>query len=136
MENRQYKIALIEDDKVLSNALADELESSDINVVRAFDGEEGFELVKREKPDLVLLDIIMPKLDGISLLKKLKENEETKNVPVVMLTVFGDYQKIADTLDLGAKAYFIKDQQKMSSVVDSVKSFISKDIAERGINKS
>lgn len=116
-----FKVALIEDDEVLSKALREELEDTGFGVLQAFDGETGFELVKKERPDLILLDIIMPKLDGISLLKKLKDDEDVKNIPVVMLTVFGDYKKIADTIDIGAEAYFIKDQQNMATVVETIK---------------
>ncbi len=120
----KFKIALVEDDKVLSNVLKEELEESGFGVIQAYDGVEGFNIVKSEKPDLILLDIIMPKLDGISLLKRLKDDEEVKNIPVVMLTVFGSYEKIASTIEIGAEAYFVKDQQKMSNVVDAVKSML------------
>ncbi len=118
------KIALIEDDKVLSKALGGELEDAGFEVVHAYDGEQGFNVVKTEKPDLVLLDIIMPKLDGVSLLKRLKEDEEIKTIPVVMLTVFGSHEKIANTIEIGADAYFIKDQQSMSNVVNAVKGML------------
>ena len=117
----KLKIALIEDDKTLSNVLKEELEDAGFEVIQAFDGVDGFVLVKKEKPDLVLLDIIMPKLDGVSLLKRLKEDEEIKDIPVVMLTVFGSYEKIADAIEIGADAYFVKDQQKMSNVVEAIK---------------
>jgi len=120
----KYKIALIEDDKILSKALKEELEESGFEVLQAYDGEEGFILVQKEKPSLILLDIIMPKLDGISLLKKLKDDEDLKKIPVIMLTVFGSYKKIADTIDIGAEAYFIKDQQNMETVVRSIKEML------------
>jgi DNA-binding response OmpR family regulator len=120
----KYRIALIEDDEILSKSLKEELEDSDFEVLQAFDGEQGFELIKKEKPDLVLLDIIMPKLDGISLLKQLKDDNDVKDIPVVMLTVFGSYKKIADTIDMGAEAYFIKDQQNMTTVVESVREML------------
>jgi len=120
----KYRIALVEDDEILSKSLKEELEDSDFEVLQAFDGEQGFELIKKEKPDLVLLDIIMPKLDGISLLKQLKDDNDVKDIPVVMLTVFGSYKKIADTIDMGAEAYFIKDQQNMTTVVESVREML------------
>jgi len=125
---KKFKIALIEDDEVLSSALKGELEESGFEVVHAFDGVAGFELVKIEKPDLILLDIIMPKLDGISLLKRLKENNEVKAIPVVMLTVFGSQEKIANTIEIGAEAYFIKDQQSMGNVVSAVKTMLEKKV--------
>ena len=121
---KKYKIAVIEDDKILSNVLKEDLEEKGFYVVQAFDGVEGFSLIKSEKPDMILLDIIMPKLDGISLLKQLKDDDEVKDIPVIMLTVFGGYKKIADTIDIGAEAYFIKDQQDMKTVVDTVKDML------------
>lgn len=125
---KKFKVAFVEDDEVLSKIFKEEMESSGIEVFQAFDGEEGLNVVKKEKPDLVLLDIIMPKMDGVALLKKIKMDDEIKNIPVVMLTVFGDYGKIADTLELGAKAYFIKDQQKMKDIIEAVKKMLTESI--------
>ncbi len=67
----KYRIAIIEDDMVLSKAISEKLIQSDFDVIPAYDGEEGLQLVLREKPDLILLDIVMPKMDGMSFLKKI-----------------------------------------------------------------
>ncbi len=121
---KKHKIVLIEDDKLLSKALSEELKESGFDVVQAFDGFEGFKAVKTEKPNLIILDIIMPKLDGLSLLERFKKDEEVKDIPVFMLTVFGSHEKIAGTIEGGADAYFIKDQQSMASLLEAIKGLL------------
>ncbi|MCK5022011.1 MAG: response regulator [Candidatus Pacebacteria bacterium] len=118
-------VQVIEDDEILSNTIKDELEGEGFEVIQSFDGEEGLKIAKENKPDIILLDIIMPKLDGIAVLKMLKLDANIKNIPVIILTVYGDMDKISDTIELGAKAYFIKDQQKLSEVVKTVKEILN-----------
>lgn len=115
------KIALIEDDRVLANAIHGELIDTGFDVVQAFDGEEGWKLIQSEKPDLVLLNIILPKIEGISVLKMIKEDNATKNIPVIILTVLSDTRKIADAVELGAEAYLVKGDQELKHVVEAVK---------------
>lgn len=114
-------VQIIEDETSLSNILKDELVEEKFNVVQSFDGEEGFKMAKENKPDIILLDIIMPKLNGIELLKKLKSEEDLKNIPVIILTAYGDLEKISNTISLGALAYFIKDQQNLSDIPKIIK---------------
>lgn len=123
---KKYKILIVEDDDILSGIMKDSLEDEGYEVVQAFDGEEGFTIAKTEKPDTILLDIIMPKLDGISLLKKLKADDEVKNIPVFIITVHGDKEDIMGTIDLGAESYFIKDQEKVADIISAVSNKLQK----------
>ncbi|MEA2112547.1 MAG: response regulator [Patescibacteria group bacterium] len=118
---KKITIQVIEDEMTLSNALKDELKEAGLEVMQSFDGEEGLTMAQENKPNLILLDIIMPKLDGIEVLKKIKSNPDLKDIPVIVLTAYGDLEKISSTISLGAVAYFIKDQQHISDIPKIVK---------------
>ena len=120
----EKSVLIIEDEKILSNTIKDELEDEGLVVLQAFDGEEGLKMTKEVKPDIILLDIIMPKLDGMETLKAIKADSTIKNIPVVILTVHGDLEKITNTIALGAKAYFIKDQQSPSEISAAIKNIL------------
>src|SRR5947209_6785815 len=102
------KILLAEDDKLISNSLCDALKANGYEAVPAYDGEEAVAKAKEIKPDLLLLDIMMPKLDGISVLWELKANPETAHVPVVVLTNIGDVETISKIIEAGAVDYLLK----------------------------
>jgi len=85
-QNR-IKILVVDDERELIDAIRDLLEERGYSVDYANDGIGALEIVKKDPPDLILLDIVMPNMDGIALLKKLKEKNETKDIPVIMLTV-------------------------------------------------
>ncbi|MBU1046498.1 response regulator [Patescibacteria group bacterium] len=121
---KKYTIQVVEDELALSNTIKDELTEEGFNVIQTFNGEEGFKKAKEEKPDVILLDIIMPKIDGITMLKMLKADVKTKYIPVIVLTVHGDLEKIADTITLGAEAYYIKDQQSLSEITKNIKNIL------------
>ncbi len=114
-------IILVEDDPILLKVLAKEFKDAGYEVSQAVDGEEGLQLVRMKHPDIVLLDIIMPKMDGIEVLRKLKENPGTKRIPVFMLTVLSDPKRLAEAVSLGAAAYLVKSEQDVSDVVAKVK---------------
>src|SRR3989338_8475811 len=95
------KILIVEDEEILLTALKEELLTGGYDVDGAGDGIEGLEKVKSFKPNLVLLDLLMPKMDGMEMLQKLKANPETKDVPVVILTNLSDYERISEALALG-----------------------------------
>lgn len=113
-------IALIEDDKILSDALYSGLTDAGLGVVRAFDGEDGLKLVQTTKPALVLLDVLMPKMDGITVAKKLKENPETKNIPIIILTVLDKAVPMADAMEADVYEYIIKSDYKVEDIVKIV----------------
>ena len=120
------KIALIEDDKILSKALVAELGDAGFDVSQAFDGEAGLELVKKEHPDLVLLDLILPKKHGFEVLEELKKSSDTQNIPVIILTLLGEDGDIKKGLQLGADDYLVKSSHAVTEIIEKVKDFLAK----------
>lgn len=102
------KILLVDDDQSLRQLYVLELSSKQFTMVEAADGDEGFAKAKAEKPDLILLDIMMPKSDGLAMLGKVKEDPELKNIPVLMLTNFGQENLVQQAFSLGATDYLLK----------------------------
>lgn len=121
------KIALIEDDEILARVLNEELAEAGFDVSLAFDGEAGLELVKSKKPNLVLLDIVMPKKDGFAVLEELKRSPTTKTTPVIILTVLGSDEDIKKGLELGANDYIVKSQHAVGEIVEKVKQFFAQE---------
>lgn len=114
------KVLLIDDDQALVQLYSLELTGRQYVVITAPNGEEGVVKAKAEKPDLVLLDIMMPKLDGIGALTKLKEDAETNPIPVVMLTNFGQENLVQQAFTLGASDYLIKYKVTPAEMADKV----------------
>ena len=120
------KILLIDDDPLLVRMYQKKLENDGYMVATAGDGEEGLAKVAEFSPDLILLDIMMPKMNGLLVLKKLKENPATANIPVVMLTNVGSSDQDAEEgLELGAVAYLVKAVNRPSTVISKVKEILS-----------
>jgi len=113
-------ILFIEDEATLQKSLSEVLKES-YNVVNAFDGESGLELAKTNKPDLILLDLILPKRDGFSVLQELKKDDKTKEVPVLILTNLENNMEIEKALNLGATTYLIKSQYSLEDIKNKVK---------------
>ncbi|MEK7608455.1 MAG: response regulator [Patescibacteria group bacterium] len=120
----KYKIAVIEDEEILSESISGELEDDGFLVVKAFDGESGLELVRKEKPDLILLDIIMSKQDGFYVLGAVRTNPEWKPVPIIVLSNLGGDAEIKRALAMGADDYFVKSQHPIEMVVEKVKEYL------------
>lgn len=121
-----HKILVVEDEEILLTALQEELRQGGYTVEGAVDGEDGLNKIKAFKPDLVLLDLVMPKMDGMAVLKKLKESQETTDLPVVILTNLSDYERISEALSLGAKDYLVKANYSLSDLMDKVKAVLSR----------
>ncbi len=121
-----HKILVVEDEEILLTALQEELRQGGYTVEGAVDGEDGLNKIKAFKPDLVLLDLVMPKMDGMAVLKKLKESQETTDLPVVILTNLSDYERISEALSLGAKDYLVKANYSLSALMDKVKAVLAR----------
>lgn len=118
------KILIIDDEKLIVKAFQDHLTRKGYDIEVAFDGEEGFTKVKEFKPELILLDILMPKMDGITLLKKLKEDPETKPIPVIMITNLEKKESVAETEELGSLVYLVKSNHGLEDINNEIeKSF-------------
>jgi DNA-binding response OmpR family regulator len=115
------KVLIVDDDSFLSGIYATKLEIEGFGVVTARDGEEGVKAALKELPDLILLDVLMPKLDGFEALRQLKQQESTKNIPVIMLTNLGQKEDIEKGLQDGAVDYLIKAHFVPAEAVDKIK---------------
>ena len=115
------KILFIEDESALQKTFGDVLRQEGYEMISALDGEIGLNLAKKEKPDLILLDLILPKVYGIEVLRKLKEDKRTKEIPIIILTNLERMGDVSKSLELGAKTYLIKAQYSLEEVVAKIK---------------
>ncbi len=121
MAENKIKILLVEDDPFLLNMYATKFELENFKVIVAEDGEKGVKLAMKESPDIILLDIILPKMNGFEVLKKLKDDKELSKIPVILLTNLSQKNEIEQGLAMGAKDYLIKAHFMPSEVVDKIK---------------
>ena len=126
MAETKAKILVVEDEEILLTALKEELGSGGYQVEGAGDGVEGLAKTKSFKPDLILLDLLMPKMDGMEMLQKLKGDVQTRDVPVVILTNLSDYEKISEALSLGAMDYLVKANYKLEDLLDKVSTVLAR----------
>lgn len=117
------KILLIEDDAYVRDLYKTVLEKEGYNVAIAKDGEESLDIVEQDEYDLILLDIMLPKLTGIEVLKRLKSNDSTKSLPVYLLTNLGDEGVIDEAFKIGADGYLLKAKYLPKQVVKEVNKF-------------
>jgi DNA-binding response OmpR family regulator len=115
------KILIIEDDRFLRKIYKNKLEAEGFEVVEAIEGEEGLHKVSAEMPDLVVLDLMLPRKDGFDVLADIKKNPQIKDIPVVILTVLGQESDVKRGLDLGAANYLVKGQTDLNQVIKVIK---------------
>ncbi|MBU0964488.1 response regulator [Patescibacteria group bacterium] len=120
------KILLVEDDKMLADMYITKFSKEGMEVIRAEDGEKGLKIAKEIKPDLILLDIIMPKLDGFAVLKELKKDPGMGNTHILLLTNLGQSEDVEKGQELGADDYFIKANHTPAEIVEKVKYLLTK----------
>lgn len=118
----KHKIALVEDDFIQANLIAGELIRSGFDVVKALDGRQGLDLILRERPDLIVLDIIMPVMDGITMLKELRKDEWGEKAKVIVLTNLNDQNKIVEALENQTFDYLVKTDWSLEDLVKRIKS--------------
>ncbi len=118
------KILFIEDEQNLQAIMSRYLEKEGFSVLQAYDGERGSQLARDGKPDLVLLDIILPKKDGFAVLKEMKENPETKEIPVIILTNLERSEDIERAVGLGAYSYLVKTNYEPRDIVERIKKIL------------
>ncbi len=121
MADKRHKILIVEDEDSLSEVLQDRFENEDFEVFVAKDGDEGLKLALDKKPDVILLDILMPKLDGLSMLKNLRTYEQGKNIRVIVTTNVNDSKEVHEALALGARDFLVKSDWVLSDLVESVR---------------
>ncbi len=118
------KILIIEDDPVFQHTLGEFLRAEGFKVFSAVDGEEGIKETQKQSPDLILLDIILPKKDGYEVIAELKKDPAAKNIPIVLLTNLGGVQDVEKALGLGATTYLVKSDYKLEEVVGKIKEIL------------
>ena len=117
-------ILIIEDDKFLRELICQKLIKEGYEVCEAIDGEEGVKKIKEAKPDLVLLDLILPGIDGFEVLSKIKEDPETKSIPVIILSNLGQKEDVEKGLKLGAADYLIKAHFTPGEIIDKIRNIL------------
>src|SRR3989344_6278636 len=115
------KILFIEDEAALQKSIGLTLGQEGYEVKAALNGEEGFKLAKAEHPDLILLDLILPRKDGFEVLEELKKDSATQDIPVIVLTNLEGMEHIKRAVELGAQSYLVKANYSLEEVVRKVK---------------
>jgi len=119
------KILLVDDDMTLHGMYAERLKAEGYNIISAYDGEEAIEKVYKDMPDVILLDIMMPKINGIDVLKKIREDEKTANIPVILLTALvQEINKIKDMMK-PYDQYLIKSEIMPAQVITAIEKSLS-----------
>ena len=120
------KIVVADDDRMFRKAAETTLRRQGYSVVTASDGEEALQLIRSERPDIIVLDLIMPKLQGFDVLQVLKQDSVTAAIPVIVLSSLTQEQDKQEALDLGAIAYFNKSTFSLGELVKQVESTLTK----------
>ncbi len=115
------KILVVEDDTYLANAYKLKLTKEGFEVKNAMDGAEAITILSSFMPDLILLDLIIPKKDGFSVLQELKTKEEWKNIPVIIASNLGQKEDIDKGMQLGARDFFVKTDLSLNNLIDKIK---------------
>jgi DNA-binding response OmpR family regulator len=125
--NETKKVIIVEDNREIREMYIIKLQNAGYEVSAALDGETGVELVIKEKPDLLLLDIMLPNMDGYEVLKKIKaENSKVKETPVIMLSNISSNEDLTKAKELGAADYFVKARSTPADVLKKVDDFFGK----------
>ena len=121
----QKTILLVEDEPLLANLLKQRLEKDGYTMLSAGDGEEALSVLKANHPDLILLDIILPKMSGFELMEKLKDNPAYGSSPIVIISNLGQDSDIEKGKILGAIGYFVKAKLSIEDLIKRIKSFLN-----------
>lgn len=124
MPEEKKNIMIIEDDRFLSSLMKARLEKEGLSVIQAFDGEEALQLFKQQLPNLIILDLIMPKVNGFEVLKTISLTPELQKVPVVILSNLAQDSDVEKARELGAKEYFVKIKVSIDDLVGRIRSLL------------
>ncbi len=120
------KILVIEDDKFLMKIINKKLSSENYDVIEALDGKQGLDIVKNQKIDLILLDLILPEMDGFEVLANLKSDPELSRIPVIVISNLGEASQIEKALKMGADDYLIKAHFTPAEIVERIEKILKK----------
>lgn len=127
-------ILLIEDEASFRKIYKAVIENEGYEILEAEDGELGWNMVKEKKPDLVLLDLILPKLSGLEILKKIRSDKTTQNIPVLILSVMGDQEDIKKGLEAGANDYTVKGFYSPNEILSKIRALLTKADIKKNIH--
>lgn len=119
-DNAQKTVLIVEDEKSLLTTIDLTLKDKGYRTLTASDGEQAFNKITDEKPDLVLLDILLPKKTGLEILQDMKKNGEIANIPVLLFTNLSDEESISQGVALGARGYFVKSDMTLAEIAAKV----------------
>ena len=120
--SRKKTILIVEDEELMINPLSDKFVNQGYEVIRAADGEEGLAKALEHRPDIVILDILMPKMDGMTAMKKIREDDKWgKDAPIVMLTNLSDPDNVSEAAKYNVFDFLVKTDWKLDEIVDFVK---------------
>lgn len=117
----QKTILVVEDDKFLRELITRKLSEEGYTTLEAIDGEEGFKKIKEEKPDLVLLDLILPGMDGFEVLAGIKQNPQSSSTPVIIFSNLGQTEDVEKGMKLGATDYMVKAHFTPVEIIEKVR---------------
>jgi len=120
-KNVPKKILIVEDERSLMQVLADRLALEGFNVIKAYDGQEGLDSARKEMPDLILLDLIMPVMDGMTMLEEMRKDDCCKIIPAIVLTNLIDKEQVAKALSAGSYDYLVKTDWKIEDIIIKIK---------------
>jgi DNA-binding response OmpR family regulator len=119
------KILIIDDDKTFHETMLGKLIAQDFTVLSAFDGEQGLIMVQSEKPDIILLDIKMPKKDGMDFLHDLRKIKDMPIIPILITSNLSTTEQIADGISLGVAGYIVKSNETTDTIISEIKSILA-----------
>ncbi len=128
---KSWKILIVEDDATMMEILSDKLGKEGFEIIAAKDGLEGLKTALEKHPDLLLLDLIMPVMDGLTMLKKIREDKWGVKVPVIILTNLSENRAVADSLESGAYDYLIKTNWTLNDLIGKIKSKLGTKISTK-----
>lgn len=112
------KILVIEDEKVLNRAIQLKLEQKGYKAIPVFTAEAGLDVLKKERPDAIWLDLLLPGMNGLEFIEKIKLNKETENIPTIMVSVSGSHDTIEKAFQAGISDYIVKSQFPLDRIVE------------------
>lgn len=126
MTEEKKKVLIVEDDEHISKVYEIQLAKEGIIISLARDGEEAVKVINNEKPDLVILDLMLPKRDGFWVLEEMKKNSKNINVPVLVVSNLGQKADEKKAMDLGAVEYLVKIDYPIQDIIEKIKSHLKK----------
>ena len=127
-KQNKYEILLVEDDPMVVRMYKRKFKKDGFKTALAYNGKEGLVALRKKRPDIVLLDIMMPKMSGLDMLKIVKADPQYKDLPVVMLTNLGDRaEDVVKCRELGAEDYWVKANMRLNEITERINKILSKD---------